>query len=94
MDDSFDDELDDFSAPRKWLDKKEFVRIDPVTGLPQLIRMEPVVLEGEFLTPNVTVYIDDSTKMVMDREAAEIFIESMNCTPLEITAHWKHRTNN
>jgi hypothetical protein len=90
------DELDDFDSstpPRKWLDKKQFVRVDPITGLPQLIRMEPI-LEGEFLTSNVTIYVDDSTTMVMDREAAEIFIESMDCTPLEITAHWKHRKIN
>ena len=90
------DEFDDFDAPpQKWLDKRRYTRVDPVTGLPQLIRVEPIVTKaGEFIPSSVTVYIDDAM-MVMEREAAEILIDSMNCIPLEMVAQgWKHKKIN
>ena len=92
-------EIDDITGgdpefPRKLLDKKSYVRVDPATGEPQLIRVEPMVSNGELVMDNVIVTIDDGTSMVMDREAAENYIESQNCSPLEVTAQWKHRKIN
>jgi hypothetical protein len=87
------DEIDQPDFPRKLLDKKQFVRYDPETGTPQLIRMEPMVGEGGIpLLDTVIVFIDDKTEMVMERDAAIAYIESMNCVPLEINAQYKHRT--
>ncbi len=78
--------------PRKLLDKKLFVRYDPVTGTPQLIRVEPLIEHGVPLLDTVVIYIDDTTEMTMERDAAATYIESLNCVPLEINAQWKHRT--
>lgn len=89
------DELDDYSVPpRKWLDKKQYVRVDPTTGLPQLVRVEPVITDtGEFVPEHVNVFVDD-TVMVMDRDAADDYIINTGCVPLEITAQWKHQKVN
>jgi hypothetical protein len=92
-------EIDDITGgdsefPRKMLDKKSYVRVDPATGEPQLIRVEPMVNNGELDIGTVTVTIDDGPMMIMEREAAENYIASQNCSPLEITAQWKHRKIN
>ncbi len=89
------DELDDsFTPSRKWLDKKKYVRVDPHTGLPQLIRVEPVVTElGEFIPEKVKVFFDEEME-IMDRDSAEVLIESIGCTPLEITAQHKQNKVN
>jgi hypothetical protein len=92
-------EIDDLQRdpefPRKLLDKKSFVRVDPATGLPQLIRMEPLVSDnGELSLDTVQITIDDGPQMIMEREAAQAYIESMNCSPLEVTAQWKHQKIN
>jgi hypothetical protein len=86
-------EIDGLDAvPRKWLDKKQYVRVDPTTGVPQLVRVEPVVSEtGELDPDSVAVFIDDKVGMLMAREAAAMYVESLGCTPLEITTQWKHR---
>lgn len=90
------DELDDFSTPpQKWLDKKQYVRIDPASGLPQLIRVEPIITDdGEFIPDSVTIYVDDETQIVMARETSETYLTNTGCVPLEITAQWKHRKIN
>jgi len=81
---------DDFAPPRKWLDKKKYVRVDPGSGQPQLIRVEPIVTEdGEFLPDKVLVFIDEDMQ-VMPRDAAETLIETLNCSPLETAAHFKN----
>jgi hypothetical protein len=85
------DGLGEEGPPRKWLDKKQFVRVDPATGLPQLVRVEPVVAaNGELDPDSVHVYIDDRAAR-MERKAAELYVASLNCTPLEIAANWKHK---
>lgn len=90
-----DDLHEDPEFPRKLLDKKSYVRVDPVTGEPQLIRVEPMVSDsGELIIDTVLVTIDNGPQMVMEREAAENYIESQNCSPLEVTAQWKHRKIN
>jgi hypothetical protein len=87
-----DDVQEDPEFPRKLLDKKSYVRVDPETGEPQLIRVEPMISgDGELIIDTVVVTIDNGPQMVMEREAAENYIESQNCSPLEITAQWKHR---
>jgi len=88
------DEIGDSEFPKKLLDKKQFVRYDPETGTPQLIRVEPLVEHGVPLLDTVIVYIDDKTEMIMERDAAATYIESLNCVPLEINAQWKHRLEN
>jgi hypothetical protein len=81
--------------PRKLLDKKAYVRLDPETGEPQLIRVEPHVTEdGDLILESVVVTIDDGMQMVMEREVAVAFIESHNCVPLEEFSDWKHRRVN
>lgn len=82
--------------PRKLLDKKSYVRLDPETALPQLVRVEPNVDEqtGELDLDTVKVTIDDSTEMIMEREVAEMFIETNGCVPLEEFSDWKHRNVN
>lgn len=90
------DEIDDSFAvpPRKWLDKKKYVRVDPHTGLPQLIRVEPVITEsGEFIPEKVKVFFDEELE-ILDRDSAEVLIESMDCTPLEVTAQHKQNKVN
>jgi hypothetical protein len=83
---------DDAAFPVKWLDGKEYVRIDPQNGQPQLIRIEPMMSDDGHLIPHsVTVYIDNDAPVIMDRMAAEALVESSGCTPLEVTAQWKHR---
>lgn len=82
------DELDDYSQPpKKWLDKKKYFRVDPETGQPQLIRVEPVIEGGEFNPDNVNIFIDE-THMVMGREAADNYLESMGVTPMEEFPQW------
>jgi hypothetical protein len=81
--------------PRKLLDKKAYVRLDPETGEPQLIRVEPHVEEnGELVLDSVVVTIDDGMQMVMERDVAGAFIETHNCVPLEEFSDWKHRLAN
>lgn len=83
------DDLD--SIPRKWMDKKQYIRINPVDGLPQLIRIEPIINEaGELIPDSVTVHFDDGAMLIMERLAAENYIEAMNCTPLEVAAQGKN----
>jgi len=84
----------DSEFPRKLLDKKCYVRIDPESGEPQLVRVEPNVSEGgDFSFDTVVVTIDNGMKMVMDREVANAFIESHGCVPLEEFSDWKRNTN-
>jgi hypothetical protein len=81
--------------PRKLLDKKSYVRLDPESGLPQLVRVEPNVSEnGELLLDTVVVTIDDGMQMVMEREVAAAFIETHGCVPLGEFSDWKHRDVN
>jgi len=40
------------------------------------------------------VTIDNGAQMVMDRDAAAQYIEDQKCSPLEVTAQWKHRKVN
>src|SRR5271170_6876640 len=83
-------EIDDITGgdpefPRKLLDKKSYVRVDPATGEPQLILVEPMISDsGELIIDTVIVTIDNGPQMVMEREAAENYIESQNCSPLEV----------
>ena len=78
--------------PRKLLDKKSYVRLDPETGLPQLVRVEPMVLDnGEVDLDVVVITIDDGPQMAMEREVARNYIEQSQCVPLEEFADWKHR---
>ena len=88
-----DDGLNDEPEfPRKWLDKKEYVRVDTSSGLPQLVRVEPIMSDdGGFVADTVKVFIDDRVEMVMTREAAEEYVESLGCVPLATTAQYKHR---
>ena len=93
-------EIDDFGEdqegfPRKFLDKKAYVRVEPETGEPQLIRVEPMISDsGELIIDTVIMTIDNGPQMVMERMAAEHYIESQNCTPLEEFAQWKHKKEN
>lgn len=90
-----DDFIGDPEFPRKLLDKKAWVRNDPTTGEPQLIRVDPMVTdEGELIPDTVTVTIDNGPQMVMEREAAEAYIAGQKCTPLEEFAKHKHRKVN
>jgi hypothetical protein len=71
------------SDPRKWSSKKQYVRIESHSGLPQLIRIEPAVTEEGRIIPNkVALFIDDDMTIV-SRESAEEFINEMNCVPIE-----------
>jgi len=90
-----DDVREDPEFPRKLLDKKEYVRVDPATGEPQLIRIEPMISdEGELIMDTVIVTIDNGPQTVMGRDAANDYIESQDCSPLEVTAQWRHRNVN
>jgi len=89
------DEVDNHpDFPRKLLDKKAYVRLEPETGVPQLVRVEPNIAEdGELDLDTVVVTIDESV-MVMEREVADMFIASNGCVPLEEFSDWKHRKVN
>lgn len=81
--------------PRKLLDKKMYVRLDPEKGVPQLVRYEPFVDDnGEIDLDHVVITIDDNAEMVMEREVADMFIESNGCVPIEEFSDWKHRSVN
>jgi hypothetical protein len=74
--------MDEF-PPRKWLDKKQYVRVDPKTGQPQLIRVEPVMTpDGRFIADKVAVFVD-SEMTIVSREMADEFISTLDCAPLE-----------
>jgi hypothetical protein len=86
---------DEVEFPRKWLDDKRYIRIDSVTGLPQLVRVEPIMTDQGVLVPfSVMMYIDDAPGQIMDRSSAEVFVESQGCIPLEIVTqhknYWTH----
>lgn len=89
------DFVNDPDFPRKMLDKKAYVRVDPETGEPQLLRVEPMISDsGELIIDTVTVIIDNETQMIMHRDAAANYVDSQNCTSLEEFAQWKHRKEN
>jgi hypothetical protein len=92
-------EIDDFGHgdpefPHKFLDKRAYVRVEPETGEPQLIRIEPMVSDGELVLDTVVVTVDNGPRIPMDREAAESYVESQNCVPLAEFAQWKHKKEN
>jgi hypothetical protein len=92
---SFEELTGDPEFPRKLLDHKKYVRVDPSTGEPQLISVDPMIADdGELMIDTVIVTIDDGPQMVMERGSADAYIESQNCVPLEITAQWKHKKVN
>jgi len=79
--------------PRKLLDKKAFVRVDPDSGEPQLIRVEPHFNEKKALQfDTVVVTVDDAMPLVMSREMAQEFIASNGCVPLEGFSDWKRKS--
>lgn len=77
--------------PRKWLDKKQYVRMDQMTGLPQLVRVEPHIIAetNELIPDEVEVYIDDVTRLIMSRDEAEMYLVSSGCVAMDIFA--KHK---
>jgi hypothetical protein len=78
--------------PKKWLDKKQYIRVDPVTGKPELIRVEPMVTEaGELIAHSVLVYVDNNSPMAMDREQIEAYLATLNCVPVEDVSQYKHK---
>lgn len=79
--------------PRKLLDKKTYVRIDPDTGEPQLICVEPNVTDGELETETVLVTVDEHSQMVMGREMARVFVESHGVVTLEEVSDWKRNVH-
>jgi len=85
----FDEE--DFEFPRKWLDKKQYARMDPKTGEPQLIRVEPhfIVATNEFVPNAVEITVDDGPTMVMGRDEGEEYIQNTGCVPMDVFA--KHK---
>jgi|GEM_PF-6126438 hypothetical protein len=79
-----------FEFPRKWLDKKQYVRMDSMTGLPQLVRVEPRITGNNELIPDeVEVYIDDVTRLIMSREEAEMYLVSSGCVSMDVFAKYK-----
>jgi hypothetical protein len=85
------DEEEEFEFPRKWLDKRQYARMDPTTGLPQLVRVEPHFVAGtqEFIPNVVDIFVDDGPIMTMERDAAEAYIEDTGCVPMGVFA--KHK---
>jgi hypothetical protein len=81
------------SPYRKWLDKKQYVRIEPNTGLPELIRIEPVITEeGEFIPDKVKIFMDEEMSVV-DREDADKFIVNSGCVPMEMLQKGRSKVN-
>lgn len=77
--------------PRKWFDVKWYTRVEPTTGVPQLIRVEPMVTEdGGFIPDQVVVFIDEESTIV-DRNAAAVFLEQLGCTSVADILTWKKR---
>ena len=84
---------DDDEYPRKWMDKKSYVRMDPKTAKPKLVRVEPFITETqEFIPFQVKVIVDDNPPMIMGRDEAENYVAMTGCEPLEIAAKWKNLT--
>jgi hypothetical protein len=88
-------DMDELDFPRKWLDDKRYLKMDYETGLPQLIRVEPIMSDDGNLVPfSVMMYIDDAPGQIMERSCAEVFVESQGCIPLEIAtqhkSYWIH----
>jgi hypothetical protein len=89
----FDEES--FEFPRKWFDKKQYARVDPKTGEPQLVRVDPHITDANEFVPNVVdITIDDGVTMVMDRDAAEEYLENTCCVPMAIFAKYKQGKTN
>ena len=89
----FEDE--DFEFPQKWLDKKQYIRLDPKTGEEQLVRVEPHVTDAnEFIPDVVQITVDNEATMLMGRDDVEAYLAETSCVPIEIVAKWKHRIEN
>ncbi len=87
----FDEDDDEPPFPRKWLDKKMYVRSHEATGLPVLVRVNPHVTQfNEFVPDVVEVIVDDGPIMMMGRDEAEMYVLSTNCVPMEVFAKQKH----
>lgn len=88
-----DDLYGDFvGVPVKFWDTHHWVRIGP-DGLPQLIRVEPLITdEGQVILQNVVLTVDEQEPQIVDRVAALKMLSTADCEPLESMTQWKHKT--
>lgn len=70
----------------KWGDTKMYVRLNVLTGVPELITVEPFFSDAGQLIPHVVcIKIDEGEPIMMDRGAAEMLfthlptVASMGC---------------
>jgi hypothetical protein len=77
--------------PAKFMDTHLWIRLG-ADGVPQIIRVEPMVTdEGQLIPQNVVLFIDEAGPTIMDRDAADMMLSTPNCVPLEKMLQWKHR---
>jgi hypothetical protein len=77
--------------PAKYMDTHMWIRRG-ADGVPQIIRVEPMVTdEGQLIPQNVVLFIDEAGPTIMDRDAADMMLSTPNCVPLEKILQWKHR---
>lgn len=78
-------------ALAKYRDTHLWVRMG-ADGLPQIIRVEPVLTdEGDLIPQSVVLTIDEAPPQIMDRWTADRMLSTANCVPLERMLHWKHK---
>lgn len=66
----------------KLMDSKTYLRMNAKDGLPEVIRIEPVLaLDGELIPHAVYLRIDESEPILMDRSMSDVFV--MNFLPLK-----------
>ena len=89
-----DDFLGDPDFPRKLLDKKMYTRINLSTGEFELLRWEPMITEnGELIPESVMLFVDENQPLMMEREAAEHYIEAQNFIAIvNVGQQHKHKT--
>ena len=87
IDDIFDGEQMEF--PKKFMDTKSFVRMG-ADGLPQIIRVEPLIRDHQLVPQNVVLTIDEAVPQVMGRWEAAQMLHASQCVPLENYLSWKH----
>ena len=75
----------------KLADVQMWIRIG-ANGVPQVIRVEPMVTDDGVLIPqNVVLTVDEAPPQIMDRWAAQQMLSTPNCEPLARMLNWKHR---
>lgn len=69
---------------------KSYIRINE-EGEPQLVRVEPVIRDGQVDPDFVKIYLDEEGPNEMPRMAFQMMVMAAECIPLEMVAGKQHK---